>query len=53
LEPILEPRWYIQHPKKDAVPRANKAVSVAIRAAPIEKLAAGATFPSDVPTDCR
>jgi hypothetical protein len=48
---ILEPRWYVQYPKKDT--RGAKPASVAIRAAPIEKIASGATFPSNVPTDCR
>ncbi|KAA8910308.1 hypothetical protein FN846DRAFT_888473 [Sphaerosporella brunnea] len=50
---ILEPRWYVQYPKQDAPGRSAKPATVAVRAAPIEKTAAGATVPTDVPKDCR
>jgi hypothetical protein len=50
---ILEPRWYIQYPKKEAALRVVKTTAVSAGAAPIEKLASGATFSSDVPADFR
>jgi hypothetical protein len=36
---ILEPRWYVQHPKKDTNARGTKPVPIAVRATPIEKIA--------------